>query len=128
MWKPTKAGRAGQLERICRLTEASQGGPRLEAAPSLIWHWRGVLEGRTGRSLWAAAFHPGSVRLLSPSRFLSADGDARLPGFWSVDATDDEDVPTAIRWRLSCTGLSSGDNTVLPEGQAEAQPEPQPEP
>ena len=42
-----------------------------------------------------AAFHVGSVRLLSPSRFLSADGDARLPGFWSVDATDDEDVPTA---------------------------------
>ena len=73
-------------------------------------------------------FRLGSVRLLSPSRFLSADGDARLPGFWSVDATDDEDVPTAIRWRLSCTGLSSGDNTVLPEGQAEAQPEPQPEP
>ena len=56
----------------------------------------------------------GSVRLLTPSRFLSTDG--RLPGFWSVDATDDDDVPTAIRWRLACTGITSGDNVVIPEG------------
>ena len=37
-----------------------------------------------------------------------------------MDATDDEEVPTAIRWRLGCTGLSSGESTVIPEGWAYA--------
>ena len=58
----------------------------------------------------------GTVKLLSTSRLLSADGGDRLPGFWSVDATDGDDVPQNIRWRLFCTGLSSGDSTVVPEG------------
>eukprot|EP00964_Phaeocystis_antarctica_P095231 scaffold61753_cov57-Phaeocystis_antarctica.AAC.4 len=35
----------------------SRGWPRLEAALSLIWRWRGVLEGR-----WPAVSHMGSRR------------------------------------------------------------------
>eukprot|EP00964_Phaeocystis_antarctica_P115386 scaffold79374_cov72-Phaeocystis_antarctica.AAC.4 len=44
-----KAGVAGQPEQSCQLDEAGRGcgWPRLEAALSLIWRWRGVskLEG-----------------------------------------------------------------------------------
>lgn len=65
----------------------------------------------------------GGVRLLTSSSYLRSDVD-RQPsgavgsarGFWSTDATDDDDVPTAIRFRLFCTGLSSGGSTVIPEG------------
>ena len=41
-----KAGVAGQPEHACQLAEAGRGWPRprLEAALSLIWRWRGVLE------------------------------------------------------------------------------------
>lgn len=55
----------------------------------------------------------GTLQLLSPSRFLStstAEEEARLAppgespkiakGFWTVDSTDDNDVPTAVRWRM----------------------------
>ena len=41
----TKAGTAGQPEHICQLAEAGRGWPRLEAALSLVWCWRDVLEG-----------------------------------------------------------------------------------
>ena len=41
-WMENKAGMAGQSEAICPLGE---GWPRLEASLSLIWRWRGVLEG-----------------------------------------------------------------------------------
>ena len=51
----------------CQLAEAGRGWPRLEAALSLIWRWRGVPEGgaasaeASGRlcpkAPWAAVFH-----------------------------------------------------------------------
>ena len=64
-----KAGVTGQTEHTCQLAEVGRGraeagrgwpeaGPKLEAALSLIWHWRGVLNlegeltdasGRAGR-------------------------------------------------------------------------------
>ena len=48
----SKADMAGQPEHICQLAEAGRGWPRLEAALSLSWRWRGVskLEGE-----WAEA-------------------------------------------------------------------------
>eukprot|EP00964_Phaeocystis_antarctica_P062631 scaffold37549_cov39-Phaeocystis_antarctica.AAC.2 len=58
-----KAGKLGQAGRGWpRLAEAGRGWPRLEAAPSLLWRWRGVskLEGvASGRRLGAAVFHIG---------------------------------------------------------------------
>jgi hypothetical protein len=39
------AGMAGQPEHICQSAEIGRGWLRLEAALSLIWRWRGVLEG-----------------------------------------------------------------------------------
>ena len=72
----------------------------------------------------------GTVSLFSSSRLLStstateeaaaAAGGTRpavAKGFWSVDATDDDDVPTAVRWRLQCAGIESGGVTIVPEGQ-----------
>tara|TARA_B110001452_G_scaffold26846_1_gene21053 strand:- start:62 stop:814 length:753 start_codon:yes stop_codon:yes gene_type:complete len=72
----------------------------------------------------------GTVSLLSSSRLLSSSTAAEeaaaaaagarpavAKGFWSVDATDDEDVPTAIKWRLACAGIESGGVTIVPEGQ-----------
>lgn len=72
----------------------------------------------------------GTVSLLSASRLLSTSTAAEeaaaaaagtrpavAKGFWSVDATDDEDVPTAIKWRLQCVGIESGGVTIVPEGQ-----------
>ena len=40
-----KAGMASQPEHACQLAEAGRGWPRLEAALSLVWCWRDVLEG-----------------------------------------------------------------------------------
>ena len=39
------AGVAGRPEHLCPLAEAGRGWPRLEAALSLIWRWRGVPAG-----------------------------------------------------------------------------------
>ena len=55
-----KAGVAGQPEHLCQSAEAGRGWPRLQAALSLLWRWRGVskLEGEWAEvSLWAAASH-----------------------------------------------------------------------
>lgn len=55
----------------------------------------------------------GSVRLLTPSKLLSAEG-----GFWRVDATDESGMPTAVQWRLSCSGISAGgdEDELVPQG------------
>jgi len=72
----------------------------------------------------------GTVRLLGESKLLStstAEEEAALAppgerpqvakGFWSVDKTDEFDVPTAVRWRLQCAGISSGGEEVVAAGQ-----------
>ena len=53
----------------------------------------------------------GSVVMTRSSRFFEPCG-----GYWQVDATSDEDVPTAIKWRLSCTGLEAGGECLVPCG------------
>ena len=50
-----KAGMAGQLVYTCQSAGVGRGLPRLEAALSLIWRWRGVREGdsvEVGRRLF----------------------------------------------------------------------------
>lgn len=74
----------------------------------------------------------GTVALLRPSRYLSTSTAAeesaaarannrRRPavakGFWTVDATDDDDVPTAIKWRLQCDeGIVVSGVQIVPAG------------
>ena len=51
--------RAGQRGRSDCLAEAGRGWPRLDAALSLIWCWRGVskLEAESAEASGAAGFH-----------------------------------------------------------------------
>ena len=74
---------------------------------------------------FSVAFEPqGTVRLLSSSRFLStttADDGVGVAssiesGCWKVTSTDDDDVPTALRWRLECDGIRVGGESLVPEG------------
>eukprot|EP00316_Scyphosphaera_apsteinii_P008932 CAMPEP_0119308018 /NCGR_PEP_ID=MMETSP1333-20130426/8355_1 /TAXON_ID=418940 /ORGANISM="Scyphosphaera apsteinii, Strain RCC1455" /LENGTH=245 /DNA_ID=CAMNT_0007311699 /DNA_START=77 /DNA_END=814 /DNA_ORIENTATION=+ len=60
-----------------------------------------------------AGYEPpqGSVRLLSSSRLLNSSR-----GFWKVDATDEEDMPTALQMRLSCKDIEVSGETLVPAG------------
>lgn len=71
----------------------------------------------------------GTVRLLSQSRLLASstveeeaaraepgEKPAVAKGFWTVDTTDDEEVPTSVRWRLQCAGITVGDDELVPPG------------
>jgi hypothetical protein len=49
--------RASQRGRSDCLAEAGRGWPRLDAALSLIWCWRGVLEAESAEASGAAGFH-----------------------------------------------------------------------
>jgi hypothetical protein len=58
----TEPGVAKASQNTCQLAEAGRGWPRLEAALSSIWGWRGVsnLGAEVAEdSLWAAASHIG---------------------------------------------------------------------
>jgi len=58
----TEPGVAKASQNTCQLAEAGRGWPRLEAALSSIWVWRGVsnLGAEVAEdSLWAAASHIG---------------------------------------------------------------------
>mmetsp|Transcript_34829 Transcript_34829/g.68560 ORF Transcript_34829/g.68560 Transcript_34829/m.68560 type:complete len:229 (-) Transcript_34829:210-896(-) len=55
----------------------------------------------------------GTVRLLGTSRYLSTSS---ATSDWKVTARDDDDVPTAIRWRLHCTDLVVGGSALVQEG------------
>ena len=55
----------------------------------------------------------GTVRLLSTSRYLSMSAET---GAWKVTSTDDDEVPTAIRWNLRSTQIAAGGDTLVPEG------------
>jgi hypothetical protein len=61
----TEPGVAKASQNTCQLAEAGRGWPRLEAALSLAWRWRGVCAGgRSGRRLWAAVLVPGAAARL----------------------------------------------------------------
>ena len=55
----------------------------------------------------------GAVRLLSTSRYLSASTEAST---WKVVSTDDDEVPTAIRWSLQSGEIAVGGDTFVPQG------------
>jgi hypothetical protein len=69
------------------------------------------------RFLLDSGFEPpqGSVELLRPSRFFD-EAPGAVRGFWKVDADDDAGVPTAVQWRLSCTGLNASGNILVSPG------------
>ena len=54
----------------------------------------------------------GPVRLLRDSRYL----DCARPGYWKLDADDDDGVPQTIQWRMrTCEqGLKIGDDQLVP--------------
>ena len=61
MWK-ARLAEPGSRNMPAKLAEAGRGWPRLEAALSSIWGWRGVsnLGAEVAEdSLWAAASHIG---------------------------------------------------------------------
>eukprot|EP00966_Prymnesium_polylepis_P258499 5971030-Prymnesium_polylepis.1 len=55
----------------------------------------------------------GAVRLLSSSRYLSTSTET---GTWKVVSTDDDEVPTAIRWSLQSAEIAVGGDTFVPHG------------
>ena len=55
----------------------------------------------------------GTVVLVGTSRYLST---AMATGDWKVTSRDDDDVPTAIRWRLHCSELVVGGSILVPQG------------
>ena len=55
----------------------------------------------------------GTVRLLSTSRYLVTSAETAS---WKVTATDDDEVPTAMRWSLQCAEVAAGGDVFVPEG------------
>lgn len=55
----------------------------------------------------------GTVRRLGSSRFLSI---SEATGSWRVTSSDDDEVPTAIRWSLECSEVAVGDDVIVPPG------------
>ena len=67
-----------------------------------------------GRDAGSRSRAQGAARLLSTSRFLSASA---APGAtWKVTSTDDDEVPTAIRWRLDSAEIAVSGDVFVPSG------------
>ena len=67
-----------------------------------------------GRDPGSRSKAQGTVRLLSTSRYLSTEPEEL--GSWKVTSADDDEVPTAIQWRLQCTEITVGGDTFVPKG------------
>eukprot|EP00966_Prymnesium_polylepis_P194924 4518300-Prymnesium_polylepis.1 len=117
LW-PSSPAVAAAVEAIC-----CEGGwdVRCTLGSSAARGLRSRAEDRSG-GLLPAAMHAGvgsrfmaqgAVRLLSTSRYLSASTEASI---WKVVSTDDDEVPTAIRWSLQSGEIAVGGDTFVPQG------------
>eukprot|EP00964_Phaeocystis_antarctica_P100044 scaffold65762_cov60-Phaeocystis_antarctica.AAC.7 len=68
-----------------------------------------------GRDPGSRAMAQGTVRLLSTSRYLATSAETAT---WKVTSTDDDEVPTAIRWCLQCSEVAAGGDILVPQGPA----------
>ena len=66
-----------------------------------------------GRDPGSRAMAQGAVRLLSTSRYLATSVESAS---WKVTSTDDDEVPTAMRWCLQCSEVAAGGDILVPQG------------
>lgn len=102
---PEERGSAAKLLRELGGGDESRGSiPTQRGKATLGLSVRFEREGRAGPPR-------GVVRLLRPSRFFPEG-----VGAWAVSAVDDELAPTAIEWKLECSGLDVGGEALIPAG------------
>jgi hypothetical protein len=73
-----------------------------------------ALDLEPGRDPGSRAMAQGTLRLLSTSRYLEESAETAT---WKVTSTDDDEVPTSIRWCLQCSSeVAVGGDILVPQG------------